>query len=322
MLRTAQQVGSLLLIPTALAEQRHLDEYPVGVVDDVVPTRLLGEPSPDLPIQGGQLAGLAGESEPGCVSSALERRGRGPQVGVHRREALLDGSAELAHLAERAAILMCRCNWRIVNEQDDGAPRVVLQGRRQQRFPDQRGIFLVRRYEDRHGRHHGRPKRIDLRIARRLMPREASCIAVARRKICQAAGHERRDQDYVRDGGWAHAVLLLQRYVDHRQHVLHGPRPCTQGYGDSRQRHDSCHARVLRLTCSDTASVGEIPRDGSTLVPSLWGGFFDSYPPRPGHVGADDLSARHASTRRCRQLGVRPMPWTLVAAATAWPKKR
>src|SRR4030095_695071 len=49
-LGTAQQVSSLLLIPTALAEQGHIDEYPVRVIDDAVTARLVGAPPADIPI--------------------------------------------------------------------------------------------------------------------------------------------------------------------------------------------------------------------------------------------------------------------------------
>src|SRR6266403_168002 len=65
----SQQVSGLLLVPTALAEQGHFDEYPVSVIDDAVPDRLVGEPRGDFLMQGGQLAGLARESEPGCGCS-------------------------------------------------------------------------------------------------------------------------------------------------------------------------------------------------------------------------------------------------------------
>src|SRR4029434_3721854 len=80
-LGTSQQVSSLLLIPTALAEQGHIDEYPVRVIDDAVTARLVGEPRGDFLIQGGELVSLVGGSEPDRVCSMLERRGGGPHAG-------------------------------------------------------------------------------------------------------------------------------------------------------------------------------------------------------------------------------------------------
>ena len=227
------------MIPTALAEQGQFDEYPVGMIDDAVPAHLVGEPRGDFLIQGGELASLAGGSKPGCICSSLERRGGGPHAGVHRREAPLDGIGKLAHLVEGSAILACRRSGRVVDQEHDGASWIVLQSRRQECLRDQRRIFLVRGYEDRHGRYDGHPKRIDLRVTRRLARRDPSRIAVARRKIREAAGHEHGDQNHVREGGCAHDMLVLrQRYVDDPEHVQHSHRPCTQCYGDGRQGDD------------------------------------------------------------------------------------
>src|SRR5262249_60887371 len=73
-LGVAQQVSRLLLVPAALAEQCHLDEYLVSVIDDAVPARLFDEPYGDFPVEGGELASLAGEAEPGCGGAPRRRR--------------------------------------------------------------------------------------------------------------------------------------------------------------------------------------------------------------------------------------------------------
>ena len=155
---------------------------------------------------------------------------------MHRRKTPLDGIGKLAHLAEGSGILVCRRNGRVIDEEHDGAAWIVLQSRRKQRLPDQRGVLLVRGNEDRHGWHDGHPKRIDLRVTRRLARRETPRIAVARRKIREAAGHEHGDQNHVREGGCApDMLLLLQRYVDDPKHAQHGRRPCAHCYGSGRQ---------------------------------------------------------------------------------------
>src|SRR5437867_3561031 len=138
-----QKVSRPLSIPTALAEQGDLDEYPVGMIDDAVAARLAREPRGDFLIQAGELASLARKSEPNCVCSLLKGRGGGRHASVHRRKATLDGIGELAHLAQGSGVLVCRRNGRVIDEEPDGASWIVLQSRRKDRLPDERRIFLV-----------------------------------------------------------------------------------------------------------------------------------------------------------------------------------
>jgi len=141
----------LLEAPLGWDPKRDLHEKRVSMVGGGITRHLLFEPAGRVTVKLSQpLHLLAGIER--ATGATLEKGSEGIfEVLAWLSQKLLDLRREPARGRQEADIGCLTWMRRIVNEQHDASPRVVLQGSRQKRPADHKGIFLVGRHEDGHG---------------------------------------------------------------------------------------------------------------------------------------------------------------------------
>ena len=141
----------LIEVPRGWDPKRDLHEKCVGMVAEGITRPLFFEPGGRVTIELSQPRHLLVRIER-AAGAALEKGSQGIfEVFSRLPQRLLDLRRQPARRRQEGDIRCLTGMGRIVDEQHDASPRIVLQGSRQQRPTHHKGIFLVGRHEDGHG---------------------------------------------------------------------------------------------------------------------------------------------------------------------------